>query len=330
MFPEDVVLIAIVNNARDFAIARDAGWYRVPAARAPDGIHAQYLALYQTKSFGDDAFAINYYARINGVELVTRRDLFPDEPDHPHAPTPYYKLSLGPLVRLPHPIISRKWRRITFLVTTGERFQKAWELNDLVLGTPDDEVVWRAIRDMGNEQNEARESSAVYQVDTEAAHTLKDRARHMVEIDQSIKVEQTNEDTIIAMANGIQAAIRIPAKVKREMIAILRKRNKTGKQFSLWLFAAGVYLLIRDRLDQIDMLVIDREYMGHEDSIKAMLARWCWQNTRTRTIPIISFSQIGKHSPAHALAWGAHHKQKIANLSATTLQFVALLRDKNK
>ena len=35
-----------------------------------------------------------------------------------------------------------------FLVTTGEHFQKAWELNDLVLGTPEDDVVWRAIRDM--------------------------------------------------------------------------------------------------------------------------------------------------------------------------------------
>lgn len=163
MQPEDTVLVAIMNNERDFAIARDAGWYRIPAERAPEGIHAQYLAFYQTRSFGDDAFAINYYGRINGVELVQRRDLFPDEPNHPRADQPYYKILLGPLVRLPHPIISRKWRRITFLVTTGERFQKAWELNDLVLGASEEDVVWRAIREFGREQNEIREPRQAYQ-----------------------------------------------------------------------------------------------------------------------------------------------------------------------
>ena len=154
MLPEDVVLVAILNNERDFTIVRDEGWYRIPAERAPEGIHAQYLALYQTKTFGDDAFAINYYARITGVELVKRIDLFPSESDHLRAQAPYYKLLLGPLVRLPHPIISRKWRRLAFLVTTGERFQKAWELNDLVLGTPEDDVVWRAIRELGEDEAE--------------------------------------------------------------------------------------------------------------------------------------------------------------------------------
>ena len=148
MNPDDTVLVAVLNNERDFAIARDEGWYRIPAERAPEGIHAQYLALYQTKSFGEDAFAIHYYARIKGVELLKRRELFPAELEHPRADHPYYRLSIGPLVRLPHAIISRKWRRIIFLVTTGERFQKAWELNDLVLGASDEDVVWRAIRDL--------------------------------------------------------------------------------------------------------------------------------------------------------------------------------------
>jgi hypothetical protein len=36
-----------------------------------------------------------YYAPIQGHELVTRRDLIPSEPDHPHAGQWYYKLQLG-------------------------------------------------------------------------------------------------------------------------------------------------------------------------------------------------------------------------------------------
>ena len=31
----DRVLVAIMNNPRDFEIARDEGWYRIPAKRAP-------------------------------------------------------------------------------------------------------------------------------------------------------------------------------------------------------------------------------------------------------------------------------------------------------
>ena len=32
--------------------------------------------------------------------MVRRRDLLPDEPDHPRADQAYYKLQLGPLERL--------------------------------------------------------------------------------------------------------------------------------------------------------------------------------------------------------------------------------------
>jgi len=60
-----------------------------------------------TRSFGVDAFSIRWYAQVRGHELVTRRDLLPDEPDHPRAAQRYYKLQLGKLVELPHPIPSR-------------------------------------------------------------------------------------------------------------------------------------------------------------------------------------------------------------------------------
>jgi hypothetical protein len=38
--------------------------------------------------------------------MVRRRDLLPDEPDHPSADGAYYKLQLGLLERLDPPIIS--------------------------------------------------------------------------------------------------------------------------------------------------------------------------------------------------------------------------------
>ena len=83
-----------------------------------------------TKPLGPDAFTIRWYAQVRGHELVTRRDLLPDEPDHPRAEQRYYKLQLGKLVELPHPIPSRSLRRITFVLTNGKRLNEAWEIND--------------------------------------------------------------------------------------------------------------------------------------------------------------------------------------------------------
>jgi hypothetical protein len=87
--------------------------------------------LYFTKAFGENRWVIHYYARIEGHELVTRRDLIPSEPDHPHAGQWYYKLQLGPLEHKLPPIVSARWRRVTFLVTTGDRFMNTHEINDL-------------------------------------------------------------------------------------------------------------------------------------------------------------------------------------------------------
>jgi hypothetical protein len=84
-----------------------------------------------TKVFGDDRWAIHYYAPIQGHELVTRRDLIPSEPDHPRAGQWYYALQLGPLEHKLPPIVANRWRRVTFIVTTGDRFMSAHEINDL-------------------------------------------------------------------------------------------------------------------------------------------------------------------------------------------------------
>lgn len=131
MHPDDRVLVAVMSRLKDFEIARDQGWYRVPEERAPRGALFEYVAFYFTASFGEQAWAVHYYARRLGHELVTRLDLLPDEPEHPRAHERYLKLQLGPLQRRDPPIVSQRWRRITFIHTTWDRFQAAREINDL-------------------------------------------------------------------------------------------------------------------------------------------------------------------------------------------------------
>lgn len=130
-YPSDRVLVAIMNNRRDFEIAREEGWYRIPRKHAPASTtEAVVLAFYFTKAFADEKWAIHWYAPVRGHELVRRRDLFPDA-SHPRADDPYYKLQIGPLQKLEHPIPSLRWRRVTFIESTWDRFVAAEEINDL-------------------------------------------------------------------------------------------------------------------------------------------------------------------------------------------------------
>ena len=131
-YASDRVLVAVMNNRRDFEIARDEGWYRIPVKHAPRSTtEAAVLAFYFTKAFGAEKWSIRWYAPVRGHELVRRRDLLPDEPDHPRADELYYKLQLGPLIQLERPILSLRWRRITFIETSWDRFIAAEEVNDL-------------------------------------------------------------------------------------------------------------------------------------------------------------------------------------------------------
>lgn len=166
-YAEDRVLVAIMNDPHDFETARDEGWYRIPACHAPPSLtEASLLAFYFTKAFGDEKWAIHWYAAIRGHELVRRRDLLPDEPDHPRADEPYYKLQLGPLLRLERPIPSLRWRRISFIETSWDRFMDAEEINDLYVSGADGLYV--TLKEAGfwpEREVEVQEGSQVYRVD---------------------------------------------------------------------------------------------------------------------------------------------------------------------
>ena len=95
-----------------------------------------------------------------------------------------------------------------------------------------------------------------------------------VEVDQSIKIEQTSKDTILAFSNDGQVAILIPAKVKRLVLAHLKARGKPAPVARLMLFSAGLCLLLREVAESLMTITIDQEYPGHEADIRGMLLRF--------------------------------------------------------
>jgi hypothetical protein len=166
---DDPVLVVLLKSPRDLEIAETEHWYRMPVRHAPPHIgRACYLAFYLTQAFGERKWSIREYAALRGHELVRRRDVLPDEGDHVRADEVYYKLQLGPMISLPRPIVSRSGRRLLYVWTTGGRFSKAVEINDLFHKSDADDALWKRLVSAGlgaERQIVVRDARARYRVD---------------------------------------------------------------------------------------------------------------------------------------------------------------------
>ena len=145
--PTDLILVCLLPGPRDLEIARLLGWYRIPFRTAPKVVAVDALAFYQPGTFGQSGGRIECIAPVRGHELTTRRELLRDQPDHPRAAEEYFKIQLGPLEQLSRPILAEKWKRLTFLYTTGEYLLKAKTLNDLVVQSDERQLLWQSLRE---------------------------------------------------------------------------------------------------------------------------------------------------------------------------------------
>jgi hypothetical protein len=156
--PTSLILVCLLPSPRDLEIARLLGWYRIPLRTAPKVVFVDYLAFYQPASFDERSGLIEYVAPVRGHELTTRGELLKDQTDHPRAHEEYYKIQLGALEKLKQPITAEKWRRLTFLYTTGEYLLNAKTLNDLVVHSEERQLLWRSLR-------ERAENESLYKAD---------------------------------------------------------------------------------------------------------------------------------------------------------------------
>ena len=151
--PTSLILVCLLPSPRDLEIARLLGWYRIPLRTAPKVVAVDYLAFYQPSAFGERGGQIEFVAEVRGHELTTSGELFKEEAEHPRANEEYFKIQIDGLERLKEPVIAEKWKRITFLYTTGEYLLKAKTINDLVVDGDERHVLWRSLRERAeNEQ----------------------------------------------------------------------------------------------------------------------------------------------------------------------------------
>lgn len=140
------LLVAIMNDTRDFSILKEKLWYRIPVSSKIKWLKDKWpprrLAFYQTKEFRQDAYAVNYYGQVLDIAEVYRWQIFPNEPEDERSLKKYFQIRLLSLDRLPQPILSRRRRRIVFIPTTWQKFVDARELNDLYSESGLEEKIW--------------------------------------------------------------------------------------------------------------------------------------------------------------------------------------------
>jgi hypothetical protein len=150
--PTDLILVAFMPTPRDMEIARVLGWYRIPLRTAPKVVAVDYLAFYQPASFGKRKWLIETVAPVRGHELVARDELFKEDIASPKAREEYFKILIGPLVQLPHPIRAEKWKRVTFFYTTGEYLLSAKTINDLIVHSDERKMLWQSLRERATQE----------------------------------------------------------------------------------------------------------------------------------------------------------------------------------
>lgn len=128
----------------------------------------------------------------------------------------------------------------------------------------------------------------------------KDKSRQRkVQIDQSGKVEQTNINTVLALTNGKRRSIVLKKKDKRILEKIFAKMKKS-KSYPYIVFAVLLAILIK-LTDVKTKVTVDREYMGHENTIRERVLYFMHILGVKHEIAI-DFGHVGKLSAAHDFA----------------------------
>jgi hypothetical protein len=128
---------------------------------------------------------------------------------------------------------------------------------------------------------------------------------YVVEVDLSAKVEQWSKNTAVAFSDGIQGSILVESNIKRAARDWLRtwhpNRSKAFYRYNL--FAAFVYILINPYLQQIEHVVIDKDYPGEKNErlIKVFLLNFLHREDPSLGGEFISFREL-RGSAADTLA----------------------------
>ena len=139
-------------------------------------------------------------------------------------------------------------------------------------------------------------------------------------------MEDFTTDSALALANDVAYCVVIPVQVKRIGAAVLRDQGLSKQSAHLRLFAVGLFLLLKDHLNDFDYVIVDMEFIGHERWIEEMVLHLIWRGNPTFGKHRLSFRHIGKQSPAHDLAWAVHARRAKPNKIISRRELLSTLK----
>lgn len=144
--------MAIINKKRDFSIALNRHWYRISTFTkfVPNSVKngdLKFIAFYQTSIFKEQPFQVRWYAKVNRISIVQKKDLSPEFETGPKADNYYYKIEFDAPQPLPNIIHSARHRRILFINTSYWHLRNAKEINDLFYESPLEERLWEVMKE---------------------------------------------------------------------------------------------------------------------------------------------------------------------------------------
>jgi hypothetical protein len=96
------------------------------------------------------------------------------------------------------------------------------------------------------------------------------REKYAVQVDINAKIEDWEKDSVIAVANHKQIALRVRAQTKRDAAKRLRRIGRT-EPIQFQLMAILAYIALRSQLANVYRITLDRDYSG--DNAKRIIAR---------------------------------------------------------
>jgi hypothetical protein len=143
----------------------------------------------------------------------------------------------------------------------------------------------------------------------------------------SAKIEQWTQPSAVAMANKqLSRVLLLPSKVKQKSRKLIKQLYGT-KSLQYRLMAMLVYLVVRESLDVIDMIVIDKDYSGEdaEATIRNLLLLLLRKDKPNATAEMIHFGNV-KGSNADRLAKEVYDGRVPANRTIQYGELEQLLR----
>ena len=148
------LLVGIVPSRADLQILETERWYRVPVDAAitlDNSWPPRWFAAFETVASGAKSQRVVSFSEVLSVERKSRRELLPGEPIGPKSDRQYYQLRLGRLQALDMPLVPKRNRRLSFIQTTRQKFERAQEFNDLFNDSPYEDELWDALKANGFE-----------------------------------------------------------------------------------------------------------------------------------------------------------------------------------